>query len=295
MSLATTISTVEPPPLIIALLVIRAAILPIKRIAKPLFRTNAMPMECGEFIKRFFLVSFSLYCGMGLRLHAVDTNWAAKARQEFVQKQSEYKSKPEDPQAAWQFGRSCFDLAEFASNKTERATLAQQGIDACRNALAADSNAAPAHYYLALNQGQLARTRSLGALRLVTQMERELLKAIAENANFDYAGPERTLGLLYRDAPSFGSIGNRTKARQHLQRAVELAPDFPDNRLALLESYLRWGEPDGARRELKALKEAWARAQGELNGPNWQASWADWQERLEKAQKKLDETKAGAG
>ena len=34
--------------------------------------------------------------------------------------------------AAWQFGRACFDLAEFATNNTERASLAEQGIAACR-------------------------------------------------------------------------------------------------------------------------------------------------------------------
>jgi len=119
-------------------------------------------------------------------------------------------------------------------------------------------------------------------------MERELSNAAALDPHFDHGGPDRSLGLLYRDAPSFGSIGSRSKARQHLERAIELAPDFPDNRLSLLESYLKWSEGENARHELKVLKEAWPRAQAELSGATWQASWADWEERLEKAQKQVD-------
>jgi hypothetical protein len=76
-------------------------------------------------------------------------------------RQREYKR--ESHTAAWQFGRACFDLAEFATNNTERASLAEQGIAACRQAMARESNSAPAHYYLGMNLGQLAETK--GAVR----------------------------------------------------------------------------------------------------------------------------------
>ena len=220
---------------------------------------------------------------------SAQTNEAERVGQAFREKQSEYKSKAEDPKTGWEFGRACFDMAQVATNKAERAELAQLGIDACRKSIAADSNSAPAHYYLSVNQGQLARTRMLGALKLVSQMEKELLKAIELDAKFDYAGPERTIGLLYRDAPSFGSVGNRSKARQHLRKAAELAPSYPDNHLILIESYLKWGESEPARLELKALKEAWPAARLELNSPIWKASWDDWEERLRNIEKKIDD------
>jgi tetratricopeptide (TPR) repeat protein len=212
-----------------------------------------------------------------------------RVRATFRDKQTEYKDKEKDAKAAWQFGQACFDLADVATNKAERAQIAQLGIDACRKSVAVDSNSAPAHYFLSLNLGQLARTRSLGALRLVSQMEKELLKAIELDAKFDYAGPERTLGLLYRDAPSFGSIGSRSKARQHLQKAAELAPSYPDNRLSLLESYLQWGDRESARSELKTLEESLPNARLEFHDPVWKPSWDDWDERLRKVKKKLDE------
>jgi len=218
---------------------------------------------------------------------SAQTNEAERVREAFRLKQSEYKNKAEDPRIEWEFGRACFDMAQVATNKAERAELAQLGIEACRKSIASDSNSAPAHYYLSLNQGQLARTRMLGALKLVNQMEKELLWAIELDAKFDYAGPERTIGLLYRDAPSFGSVGNRAKARQHLRKAAELAPAYPDNRILLIESYLKWGEQEPARTELKALKEALPGARLEFNSPQWKASWDDWEERLQKIEKKL--------
>jgi tetratricopeptide (TPR) repeat protein len=213
----------------------------------------------------------------------------ARAQQAYAQCQSFYRDHPQDIKAAWQFGRTCFDLADFATNKAQRADLAQQGIAACRKALATDTNSAPAHYYLGLDMGQLAQTRTLGALRLVNEMEREFLEACRLDPQFDYGGPDRALGLLYRDAPSFGSIGSRTKARQHLLRAVELAPDDPENRLNLLETYLKWNERKEARVQLNALENGLASARAKFSGPAWASSWADWDNRIEAARKALGE------
>ena len=126
--------------------------------------------------------------------------------------------------AAWQFARACFDFADFATNVTERAAIASQGIAACQELLARKTNSAPGHYYLAMNYGQLARAEapSLAAYRLVKQMEREFKAAADFDKSFDYAGPERNLGLLYRDAPGWPfSIGSRRKARDFLERAGE--------------------------------------------------------------------------
>src|SRR5262245_15537276 len=89
------------------------------------------------------------------------TNEPERVREVFRQKQAEYKNKAEDPKTGWEFGQACFDVAQVATNKAERAGIAQLGIDACQKSIAADSNSAPAYYYLSLNHGQLARTRML--------------------------------------------------------------------------------------------------------------------------------------
>ena len=138
-----------------------------------------------------------------------------------------------------------------------------------------------------MNLAQLAQTKSLGALKLVGQMEREFTLAGKLDKQFDFAGADRNLGLLYRDAPAIGSIGSRSKARQHLERAVELAPKYPENRLNLAEAYLKWGDRDGARSQLKAVEELWPGARTNLVGAAWASSWADWQARLDKLKGKL--------
>jgi tetratricopeptide (TPR) repeat protein len=194
-------------------------------------------------------------------------------------------------QSAWQYAQACFDLADFATNRSQRASLAEQGIGACRQALVRESNSAPLHYYLGLNLGQLARTKTLGALRLVDQMEKEFTTASQLNSNLDFAGPDRALGLLYRDAPSFGSIGSRTKARECLQRAFELAPQFPENGLILIESELKWSDRSAARLNLKKVEERLPKAREEFSGAAWEDSWTDWDGRLTTLKKSLDESR----
>jgi len=198
------------------------------------------------------------------------------------------RANPQDIQAQVEFARECFHLGEYATNNAERALLAEQGIAAARAAVARATNSGSAHFYLGLNLGQLARTRGLSALRLVDQMEDEVLKARALDPNQDHAGPDRILGLLYRDAPAIGSVGSRSKARHHLQQAAVVAPDFPENRLNLLETYLDWKDRPGASRELKLLEELMPKARQQLSGPEWEAYWLDWDARYKKAKAKAE-------
>jgi len=239
-----------------------------------------------------------LFCGLaacvGLfsaapRLKGVQGEQSAGFLEAFRRAQARQQEKPADEQSEWQFGRTCFDLGDYATNSSERAQIAEQGITACRKALGQNPNSAPAHYYLGLNLGQLARTRTLGALKLVDQMESEFSRAIELDPNFDYGGPDRSIGLLYRDAPTFASIGSRSKARQHLQRALQLAPQYPENRLNLLESDVQWGDRIGGSRELKALEESLPKARADFAGPAWKTSWSDWETRLSQARKKLQD------
>jgi tetratricopeptide (TPR) repeat protein len=219
---------------------------------------------------------------------SAETDFAAYAKRSFQEAQARYRNAPNEATTAWKFGQACFDLAEFATNKTERASLAEQGIAVCQQAIARGSNSAPAYYYLGMNLGQLARTRGLSALKLVSQMQSAFGRAHDLDERFDYAGPDRNLGLLYRDAPAFASVGSRSKAREHLQRAAELAPRYPENRLNLIESYLQWGESNKAQREWTALQAFWPGARTNFVGEAWAASWADWDTRFQKLQKRIE-------
>jgi len=214
--------------------------------------------------------------------------FAARAEAEFLRAQIQFQSDANNPTNSWQFARACYDLADFATNDAQRAVLANQGIAACRQTIAREPKFTAAHYYLGMNLGQRARTEFIGALTIVREMEREFKTASGLDAQFDFAGPERCLGLLYRDAPGWPmSIGSRRKAQTFLEQAAKLAPDYPENHLNLAESNLQWRDSAAAGLELAALDLIWPSAQTNFTGVQWEQSRADWTTRRDALRKKL--------
>lgn len=222
--------------------------------------------------------------------------FAARAQKAFDDAKARYQANPTNAEAAWQFGRACYDWAEFAKTGPDREQIAEQGIAACSNLIQLDPKFAQGHYYLALNLGQDARTRNLGALKLVQQMETEFKTVINLDPKLDYAGADRGLGLLYLETPGWPlSIGSNSKARQHLQKAEKLFPNSPENLLNLIEAHLSWGDKNAAIRELKQLDELWPAAKKEFTGEQWEPAWADWEARRDSFWKKVKPTENPRG
>jgi len=220
---------------------------------------------------------------------APDKAFAPRAIAEFQRAQATYQTNANDATAAWQFARATYDLADFATNETQRADLANQGIAACRHAITQKLKLAAPHYYLAMNLGQLARTESVGALKLVKEMEYEFKLANGLDEHFDYAGPARNLGLLYHQAPGWPvSIGDRRDARSWLEHALSLASDYPENILNLAEAQLEWKQRAEAAEQLKKLDTLWPDAQKKFTGDAWAQSWDDWTKRREKLRATLN-------
>jgi hypothetical protein len=154
-----------------------------------------------------------------------------------------------------------------------------------------NTNSALGHYYLGMNLGQVADAhRGMGGLKIVGQMETEFKLAAGLDPKIDHGGPDRSLGLLYLETPGWPiSIGNKTKARQHLQKALKLIPDFPENHLQWLEAEIKWGEKANVARDFKVLQDLWPDAHKALTGDDWAADWADWDKRRAEIEKKLNE------
>lgn len=212
-----------------------------------------------------------------------------RAERSYAEAQRRWQSNSNNLEVAWQFGRACFDLADAATNHTQRARVAREGIDACRHAIVLEPKSAPAYYYLGLNLGQLARAKPLSAVGLLDEVESAWLSAIALDPKFDFAGPHRSIGILYRDAPGWPiSLGNRKKALSHLEKAVQLSPVYPENHLYLLETWIEWGRKDRARAALDDTRKALQKARPEFTGDRWAESWRDWDSRWTKIQAALD-------
>ncbi len=207
---------------------------------------------------------------------------AARVEKEFHQAQAQFKSAPNNSTNAWDFARASSDFCDVATNDTQRAEVAKLGIAACRHLLAREPNSAPGHYYLAMNLGKLAQAEapSLAAYHLVHEVEREFLQAAALDVRFDHAGPARTLGELYFQAPGWPlSVGSKHKAGEWLERAVALAPDYPGNLINLAEAQLKWREQTEFETTMKNLDARWAAAQTNYTGVAREADWLEWNAR----------------
>src|SRR4051812_39843382 len=64
----------------------------------------------------------------------------ARAQQAYSQAHSNYLAAPGDTKAATAFARACFELADIATDKGQRAAVAQEGIGASRLASQNDPN-----------------------------------------------------------------------------------------------------------------------------------------------------------
>ena len=208
----------------------------------------------------------------------------AHAEKVLAAAQKRYETEPTNSVAAWELGRACFGLVTVLEDRKEMERIINEGIAACRASVALDSGSAAGHYYLAITVGKLADLkRNLAAYGMVKEVEREFHKARELDEHFCYAGSDRCLGELYFKAPGWPlSVGSRSKARKHLERAAELAPDFPENRLLLAEAYQKWHDKKPLARELEALEKLWPAARTNFAGADWAADWIDWQPRFDK-------------
>ncbi len=222
-----------------------------------------------------------VFCGAAPSSTAAD-RFAGQAERAFTDALSEHRRAPADTNAAIALARAAFDWGEYSATDRQRAAIAERGIEAARAALVRNTNLGAAHYWLGMNLGQMARTKSIGAIPLIKEIAAAFLRARDLDPKIDFAGPDRSLGLLYRDAPGWPtSLGNKKKAREHLERAAALCPEFPENPLCLLETCQQWGERQNFTLQLRKIDRALNDARPRLTGPQWEAAWADWNKRLE--------------
>jgi tetratricopeptide (TPR) repeat protein len=257
----------------------------------------ATPISCrlaqpaATSIGRLILPAFLLLTSLQFQSASLAQTPATKltARKALMDASAKFHNNRSDAEAGWQLAKAAFDMAEFIDDSSHRDEIAQIGIAASRRAIDVNPDSAPAYYYLALNLGQVARARKLRALRILPEMEKALLKAANLDSRFDWSGPDRSLGLLYLDAPGWPtSIGNRTKARKHLSAAVQTSPGFPENHICLMEAHAKWNEPKHLEAGLQTLIELLPEARAMFSGAEWAANWADWHDRMAKLESALD-------
>jgi tetratricopeptide (TPR) repeat protein len=242
-------------------------------------------MTFGHWV--FLLSSIGL---LSETAHGEAVSTSAMALKNYSAAKTNYLAQAGDTTAAWKFSQACADWADAAENNQQRAATAEEGIAAGKFVTEMAPTNAAGFYYLALNYGELARTKTIGALSLVKKMEHALLKAIQLDPAIDHAGPERSLGMLYRDAPGRpASIGNKSKAEENLKNAIRLAPDYPDNYLSLLEAYAKWKDIDQFHTVASQYEGTLSNAKKKYSSAEWEGPWRDWEERWRVVRQKIRE------
>ncbi|MBI4567501.1 MAG: hypothetical protein HY719_03800 [Planctomycetes bacterium] len=159
--------------------------------------------------------------------------------------------------------RAAVQLAAEAPNPQTAGRYAELGRAYADRLRRADPNSAPGHYFYALSLGYAAQADKTKGLPLAGEMKAAVERVAAIDPAYDSAGAWRFLGILYREVPpgeSFG--GDVDKAIYYLGEAAKLAPDYPENHLALAETLLRAARDDpvpNSRRQRSAAALASAR------------------------------------
>jgi tetratricopeptide (TPR) repeat protein len=142
---------------------------------------------------------------------------------------------PADFESAWKLARAQYFLGGRADDPEVRRAF-DAGVDAARQALAADPDRPEGHFWLAANMGGLAETQGIRAgLRYRTPVREALERVLAIDPAYLQGSADRALGRWYFRVPGlFG--GSKQKSVEHLERSLGYAPDNHASNFFLAET-----------------------------------------------------------
>lgn len=135
---------------------------------------------------------------------------------------------------------SCYaSLSDKETDDKAALILTEKGRKLAAEIIHIDPENGIAHYLAAFLAGRNAQLKPLMGLDLVKVIEQEALRAATLSPKVDYGGADRILGTLYLKAPEPPiSVGDLDKSLEHYAKAVQIAPDYAQNRLGLAAAYL---------------------------------------------------------
>lgn len=167
------------------------------------------------------------------------------------------RSFPDDYEACWKGARAAAWIAGRAQGDEERKRFAMEGIQLGNSAVEEEPEGAEGRYYRALAMGELADVDHSYGMDAVAKMRDDCLAVIAADERFDHAAGHRFVGILYLECPGPPtSIGSERKSREHVDKALGLAPDWPPNRFWRGKLAREEGDTERARTEFQAVIDA---------------------------------------
>lgn len=140
------------------------------------------------------------------------------------------------------------------------------------------------YYYRGQVTGLYYENHVIGYQEGIRSMIADWQKAKELDPKFDHGGPDRMLGEIYTDLPKyFGTKDVRqdlNKALQHIEKSIQIDPDYPTQRIDLAEALLQSQKKEEARFALETAKE---------KIPKWPQDpyFSGWQEDVKELEEKL--------
>jgi tetratricopeptide (TPR) repeat protein len=281
MQTVSSITILRPGALLsLVLLVGGCAVPPIKSAAT--VKATGLPEKAPELIQ----YADAIY----VKSMATAGDGSADMENALVALDKAVKLEPTSYEAAWKAARACAWLAEdlFDSDKTKCAHFSGRGADYAKAAVKANANGVEGHYYDGINSALNATTRLWVTAKFMVPAIRDTWKkAMQLDATFDHGGPPRALGSLYAHAPPWpASIGDPEMGVKLLKKALEIAPDYPQNALLFGDALVADEQYEEAQRQYHKVLEA----QPQPDYAHFLSKWKQKaQKGLEKADKKLRE------
>lgn len=171
------------------------------------------------------------------------------------------------------------------ANRGKARDLAEKGIAAAERCIALDSDEPGCFYWRAVATGLYHRVHVIGYQRGVKRMIDDCRRVIDLDPAYDHAGAYRILGEIYTQLPQTGGRADSITrdldlAEQYLREAITLAPEYPENHIALAKTLL----------EKENLPETTAAIRTARNlAPQWKQdiSYDDWRRTMLALEKKI--------
>ena len=166
-----------------------------------------------------------------------------------------------DTECAWAYGLLAeinYWLGEYETDADDKIFFFNEGVECGKEGIAIDEDSTEANFWLSVNYGSYGQEKGImQSLSLINPIKDAAEKALKLDEKYFYGGPHRVLGRLYHKAPGFPfSVGNKKKAEECLEKALELGPRFYLNHLFLAEFYISNREKAKAKEHLEWIRTA---------------------------------------
>lgn len=146
---------------------------------------------------------------------------------------------PHDFEIGWRVARLVYFVGNFGSaresfKKDEKIKIFKYGYTAADIARTEQPDRVEGHYWYGVNLGSYGLAKGVfSALGHAEDALNALLKSAELDPQYHWAGPYRVLGRFYQEVPSFLSFGDKKKAEEYFNKAIQLAPDYRLNTINL--------------------------------------------------------------